>query len=406
MDTSQGGTGICSLEDLRADIPLARRYIYLNSCTFGPVPRSVQDCMADALRAENEEIIAIRGKDAGVRFYDRAERARQALADLLGVSAGDVAWTYNTTTASRLAIMGVDWQAGDRLAVSDVEHVSTMRAAAGLAQSRGVETTVIPSTEAGEPGYAGSGVFLEQLDRLLTPAHRMLVMSHVSNIDGRRLPVAEAARIARARGVRTLVDGAQSLGIFPVDAGEIGADFYSGSVHKWLLGPPGIGFLVVSGESRRDYNPFHLPVPVGDAGRAGGVPMTASALCELGTANYALRIGAGACVETARRIGLDTIEERCRLLTARLRAGLRLVPGIRVASPEEWKLSSSVTTIQLDGGTPQRCQQFVERLLEDYRIVVKYRPEICGVRIGVAGFNTAEEIEQFLAAAVHLIPQI
>ena len=134
--------------------------------------------------------------------------------------------------------------------------------------------------------------------------------------------------------------------------------------------------------------------------------MTASALCELGTANYALRIGAGASVETARRIGLGKIEARCRLLTTRLRAGLRLVSGIRVASPEEWKLSSSVTTIQLDGGTPQRCQQFVERLLEEYRIVVKYRPEICGVRIGVAGFNTAEEIEQFLAAAVHLIPQI
>ena len=167
-----------------------------------------------------------------------------------------MAWTYNTTTASRLAIMGVDWQAGDRLAVSDVEHVSTMRAAAGLAQSRGVETTVIPSTEPGEPGYAGSGFFLEQLDRLLTPAHRMLVISHVSNIDGRRLPVAEAARIARARGVRTLVDGAQSLGIFPVDAGEIGADFYSGSVHKWLLGPPGIGFLVVPRRKQEGLQPL------------------------------------------------------------------------------------------------------------------------------------------------------
>jgi len=242
MDTSLGGAEICSLEDLREYIPLTRRYNYLNSCTFGPVPRSVQDCMADALRVENEEIIAIRGKDAGVRFYDRAERARHTLADLLGVSAGDVAWTYNTTTASRLAIMGVDWQAGDRLAVSDVEHVSTMRAAAGLAQSRGVETTVIPSTGLSETVYAGPDLFLEQLDRLLTPAHRMLVMSHVSNIDGRRLPVAEAARFARARGVRTLVDGAQSLGIFPVDAGAIGADFYSGRSTSgfWVL--LGLGF--------------------------------------------------------------------------------------------------------------------------------------------------------------------
>lgn len=395
-----------TLSQLRNDIPLTRSYIYLNSCTFGPVPRSVQSCLAAALREENEEIIAVRGKEVGVRFYTRAEQARQSVADFLGVSAADVAWVYNTTTASRLAIMSIDWQAGDRLAVSDVEHVSTMRAAAGLAQSRGVETTVIPSTEASEPGYAGQGVFLEQLDRLLTPAHRMLVMSHVSNIDGRRLPVAEAVRLARARGVKTLVDGAQSLGIFPVDAGAIGADFYSGSVHKWLLGPSGIGFLVVSGEGRRVFNPFHLPVPKDAGGNADSGALTASALSELGTANYPLRIAAGACLETVQNIGLDKIEERCRLLTARLRAGLSLVPGIRVASPESWELSSSVTTIQLPEGTPERCQQFVKRLLDDYRIVVKYRPEICGVRIGVAGFNTAEETDRFLAAVEHLTPQI
>ncbi len=406
MDTSQGGTEICSLDDLRADIPLTDKYIYLNSCTFGPVPRSVQDCMADALRAENEEIIAIRGKEAGVRFYARAEQARHTLADLLGVSAGDVAWTYNTTTATRLAIMSLDWQAGDKLAVSDVEHGSTMRAAVGLKQSRGVESTFIPTTEAGATRYAGAEFFLEQLDSSLTPEHRLLVVSHVSNIDGRRLPVAEAARIARARGVMTLVDGAQSIGIFPVDVREVGAAFYSGSVHKWLSGPPGIGFLVISAEGRQGFNPFNLPVPWDASGDPNYSHVTAAALSELGTANYALRIGAGVCVETAQRIGLETIEEHSRALTAQLREGLECMPGVRVASPTDWELSSSVTTIQLDGGTPERCQQLVERLLDDFRIVVKYRPEICGVRIGVAGFNTAEEIEQFLSAAVHLIPQI
>ncbi len=406
MDTSQGGAEISSLDDLRADIPLTRNYIYLNSCTFGPVPRSVQECMADALRAENEEIIAIRGKEAGVRFYERAERARHTLAELLGVAAGDLAWTFNTTTASRLALMSLDWQKGDKLAVSDVEHLSTKRAAAGLAQSRGVETTVVPTNETGETRYTGREFFLEQLDSSLTPEHRLLVVSHVSNIDGRRLPVAEAVSIAQARGVMTLVDGAQSIGMFPVDVGEIGAAFYSGSVHKWLSGPPGIGFLVISGEGKRGYNPFDLPVPWDACGQPDYSRTTAAGLTELGTANYALRIGAGACVETARRIGLEAIEERSRSLTTQLRAGLDRVPGVRVASPTEWEISSSVTTIQLDGGTPARCQQFVERLLDDYRIVVKYRPEICGVRIGVAGFNSAEEIEQFLAATVHLIPQI
>ena len=406
MDSNQGEPEIRTLSQLRADIPLARKYIYLNSCTFGPVLQSVQRCMAAALRAENEEIIAIRGKEAGVRFYGRAEKARRTVAQLLGVAAENVAWINNTTTASRLAIMSLDWQAGDKLAVTDVEHLSTRRAARGLMQGRRVQVTVIPSAEPRALSCNAHDYFLEQLDRLLTPAHRLLVMSHVSNIDGRRLPVAEAARMARARGVKTLVDGAQSVGLFAVDAQRIGAEFTSGSVHKWLMGPPGIGFLVISDEARRAYNPYHLPTPTGAADGPDSGPPAAAALNELGTPNHALRIGAGACIETAQRIGLKRIEEHCRALTAQLRAGLRRVAGIRVASPDAWALSSSITTIQLEEGTPARCQLLVERLLDDYRIVVKFRPEICGVRIGAAAFNTADEIEQFLEAVTHLVPQV
>ena len=406
MDSEQGGADGCLFDQLRAEIPLTSQYIYLNSCTFGPVLRSVQRCMADALREENEEIIAIRGKEAGVRFYERAEKARQSAAELLGVSAANVAWVYNTTTASRLAIMSVDWRQGDKLAVTDVEHLSTHRAARGLAQGRGVEVTVVPTAEPHEGTYRGPSYFLEQLDQMLTHGHRLLVISHVSNIDGRRLPVNEATRLARSRGVKVLVDGAQSVGMLGVDAKEIGAEFFSGSVHKWLMGPPGIGFLVVSDEGKKDYNPFCLPLPTGAGGRTDGSLMAAGALNELGTQNYALRIGAGACVEAAQRIGLNKIEEQCRSLTERLRAGLRSVPGIRVASPAKWEHSSSVTTVQLQDGTPDRCLKLVERLLEEYRIVVKYRPEICGVRIGVAAFNTAEEVERLLTALGRLVPQV
>ncbi len=423
MNANRGDLDISTLAQLRADIPLhasdhkGRPYIYLNTCTFGPVLRSIQRRMAAALRAENEEIIAIRAKEPGVRFYGRVEKARHTVAEMLGVPADDVAWLYNTTTASRLAIMSFDWQPGDKLAVTDVEHLSTHSVAQGLAQGRGVEVTVIPSAEANRqaragafdsedgPGYTPS-FFLERLDRLLTPDHRLLVMSHVSNIDGRRLPVAEATRLARARGVRTLIDGAQSLGMFPVNVQEIGAEFYSGSVHKWLMGPPGIGFLVISREARQNYNPHHAPIPTDASGKPCYSQVTAATLNELGTSNAALRIGAGACVEIMQRVGLETIEKHVRALTAQLRAGLRAVPGIRVASPDAWEISSSITTIQLHEGSPARCQRLVERLLDDYRIVVKVRPEICGVRMGIAAFNTAAEIEQVLTAVAQLAPAI
>lgn len=406
MVSDPGGPIVSTLDQLRADIPLTSEYIYLNSCTFGPVLQSVQQIVADALRQENEEVIAVRGKDAGVRFYEQAENARRQVAAFLGVSAADVAWVYNTTTASRLAIMSIDWRAGDKLAVTDVEHLSTHSAARGLSQNRGVEVTTIQTAPPGAQVYEGPEYFLEQLDQTLTPEHRLLVISHISNIDGRRLPVAAAVRLARSRGVKTLVDAAQSLGMMPVNAQEIGAEFFSGSVHKWLMGPPGIGFLVISEDGRNNYNPYHLPLPTASDGRPDASLMTAAALNELGTANYSLRIGAGASIETAQHIGLETIENHCRALTMQLHAGLRDMPEIRVASPGNWEHASSVTTIQLQDDTPERCLQLVERLLDDYAIVVKYRPEICGVRIGIAAFNEPEEIEQLLIALDRLAPEV
>lgn len=393
---------ISTLAQLRADLPLTRSFVYFQTSTFGPVPQSTQRVMADALRQENELIIAIRAKETGLEFYRRAEAARHTLAEFLGVTADDVAWAYNTSSATRMAVRSFCWQPGDKLAISDVEHLSTRSLADGMRQHLGVETTVIPSGDG--PTYSPD-YFLEELDRRLTPDHRLLIMSHVANTDGRRLPVAEAVRIAAARGVKTLVDGAQSIGEFSVNVGEIDADFYSGSVHKWLLGPAGAGFLVISPRQRSSYNPNLIPIPE-DAGqnRPDSLPFTAAALSELGTPNYMLRLGAGHSVAILQRIGMAQIEEHIHGLTTRLRSGLQTIKGVRLAGPCAWDSSSAISTIQLQDGTPAQCHRLIARLLDEYQIVTKFRPEVCGIRFALAPFNTEEEVDRLLQALAHLAP--
>jgi len=386
---------IRTLAQLRADLPLTQTYAYFQTGTFAPVPESTQGVMAAAQRAENAHIIAIRGKEPGLAFYARAEAARQLLANLLGVAAEDVAWAYNATSATRMAVSSFDWQPGDQIAISDVEHLSTYSMVEGLQQRWGVESTVLPS---GDGPTFTPDFFLAQLERHLTPEHRLLILSHVANIDGRRLPVAEAVRIARSRGVKTLIDGAQSIGEFPVNVGAIGADFYSGSVHKWLMGPAGVGFLVIDRQQRAHYNPFFLPQT--DALRS------ASALSELGTPNYTLRIGAGHSIAILQQIGLDRIEQHMRGLTEHLRMNLHEINSVRLAGPPGWDDSSSISTLQLQDGTPERCQTLIARLLDEYQIVVKFRPEVCGIRVTLAAFNTAEEVDRLLEALVQLVPTV
>jgi selenocysteine lyase/cysteine desulfurase len=237
----------------------------------------------------------------------------------------------------------------------------------------------------------------------LTPDHRLLIMSHVANTDGRRLPVAEATRIASARGVKTLIDGAQAIGEFPVDVQEIGADFYSGSIHKWLLGPAGVGFLVISPEHRPFYNPNFTPIPSGVDVKSNR-RLTAGELSELGTPNYTLRLGAGHSAAILQRIGLEQIEQHIRVLTSRLRMGLREIKWARLAGPNAWALSSAISTIQLQDGSPEQCHKFIARLLDDYQIVTKFRPEVCGIRIALAAFNTTDEVDRLLDALTHLGP--
>lgn len=385
---------IHTLAQLRDDLPLTREVIYLQSGSYTPVPQATQAWMNEMLHLENAVVLGLAGKGVAGDFYELAELARQTLADFLGVSAQEVAWSQNTTTATRLAVQSLSWQAGDKLALSDVEHASTFALAQGMAQQRGVTTTVIPSGDG--PTYAPD-FFLEQLDRCLTPDHKLLILCQVANTDGRRLPVQEAVQIARERGVKTLIDGAQAVGVFPVDVGAIGADFYTGSLHKWLMGPAGLGFLMVNRAHLPDYNPYWLPRP-------NEKPLSAATQSEVGTPNYTLRLGAGYAVTLLQQIGLAQIESQMATLTAQLRNGLRDIPGVRNAGPDAWALSSSLTTLQVDGGSLAQCQQLVTLLRERYRIVTKVRPEVCGVRVSVAAFNTAAEVDQLLTALAAIVP--
>lgn len=383
-----------TLDALRADLPITQRFIYLQTGSYAPLPASTQAYMAALQREENEQVLAAGGKGSTSAFHARAERARQQLATLLGVPPAQFAWTYNTTTATRLAVHSLRWQPGRKLAISDVEHASTVDLARGLQQVAGVATTVVPT---GPDDTFAPDYFLEQLDRRLTPDHQLLILCHVANTDGRRLPVAEAVRLARARGVKTLIDGAQAVGVFPVDAGAINADFYSGSLHKWLMGPAGAGFLLVNGACLDQYNPNIVPLP-----SAGAPRLTAGELSELGTANHVVRMGAAFSVMTLQAIGLEQLETQMRRLTQRLRDGLNQLPGFRQLGPAQWEDSSSITTIAPLDCTLAKCQKIFAALRERYSIITKVRPEVTGIRISVAAFNTEQEIDRLLVALAAL----
>jgi selenocysteine lyase/cysteine desulfurase len=392
---------ISTLAQLRADIALTRDFAFFQTGSEGPVPDSTQRVVCATLREASG--LALGGVKSYSAFNQRAEGARQTLAALLNVSTEELAWTQNTTSAIDLAVRSLPWRAGDRLALSGTEHTSTRTLVQGLEQFTGCKTTVIP---VGDGTHYSPELFLGELDRLLTSDHRLLIISQVSCIDGRRLPVVEATRIAQGRGVKVLVDGAQAVGQFPVDVAEIDPEFYAGSVHKWLLGPAGIGYLVVARRQLPEFNPRLRPrpqtgEPVGNASLVAAASQT-----EIGTQSLSLRLGTGHAAEMVQRIGLDRIESHICALTARLRDGLRRVKGFNVLTPDPWELSSGITSLQFPHRSAAQVRRLIERIWVEYQAVVKFQVDFSGIRISVASFNSLGEVERLLAALTKLVPEM
>jgi len=391
---------IHTLAQLRADIALTNQFAYFQTGSEGPLPDPAQAIIAAVVREENCSALA--GRNAYGDLMQRAESARVSLGRLLNVQPMDLCWTQNTSSSNRLALGSLPWSAGDRLAMTATEHVSTRHVARRIHQITGRQPTIIPVGDAGSytPAY-----FLEQLDRLLTPDHRLLVMSHVSCLDGRRLPLIEATRLAHARGVKVLIDGAQAVGQFPVDVAAIDPEFYAGSVHKWLLGPAGIGYLYVARRELPSFYPNLMPLPEANE----PTPPDAGSRSQIGTETLSLRMAAAFMVDSFLAIGLQTVEAHVAALTRRLRDGLRELLALgtfEIISPYEWALSSGITSLRFPTWPAEKVQALIDRIWDEFRVVVKFQVDFAGIRISVASFNSADEVDQLLLALRTLLPQM
>jgi L-cysteine/cystine lyase len=206
------------------------RYAYLNTGTFGPLPRASVEAMQAVERQELEH-----GRSSRAYFEQvlaQREELRGAFAGLLASQPEQVALTASTTEGCNIVLCGLGIGPDDEVVTTDSEHPGLM---GGLVVSgaalRIAEVRDLPV-----------GNVLDAIESCITSRTRLVALSHVSWITGAVFPVRELA----GRGVPVLVDGAQAAGAVPVDVEELGVDFYTVSAQKWLLGPASTGALYVA----------------------------------------------------------------------------------------------------------------------------------------------------------------
>jgi cysteine desulfurase / selenocysteine lyase len=306
------------IEKLRNDTPGVARRAHFNNAGASLMPTPVVDAMVDYIGLE----ASIGGYEAAYERKAALDAVYTSVARLIGASPDEIALMENATVAWQMAFYSLPFRPGDRILTACAEYAANYVAFLQVAKRFGVVIDVIPHDDRG-------GLDVDALERMIDHRVRLIALTWVPTNGGPVSPVAEVGRIARARGVRFLVDACQAVGQMQVDVNAIGCDMLSATGRKFLRGPRGTGFLYV----RRDLVP-ELEPPVIDH---FGAPWVAPHRYELRADarrfetwenNYAARLGLGVAVDYALSIGLGEIESRCAAVTAKLRASLEEIPAI------------------------------------------------------------------------------
>jgi len=359
----------------RDDFLLDPDLIYLNTGSLGATPRVVMDKVFEAWQQLETDPV---GQNWGP-LNKEAEQVRADLAAFVGCETKEIAITRNTTEGIHQIAQGLNLTKGDRILTTDHEHGSCMAAWQYLKRYQGVE---IDQVTLPVPPDSDDQV-VNLFRNALTPRTQVILVSHVTHTTGLRLPIKKLAKLAEAKNLLLIVDGAQAPGMLDINLKESGCHAYASSAQKWLLAPKGLGWLYV-----RDGLAERIHPPMLQAG-----PRVYTA--PVGTRNVPNIIGLGETIRYHQAIGKSKIEEHVLGLRDHLLQRLGSLPQVKVISPKDRTLASGIVSIALPKAFP--AGRFVRTLREKYQIVVRVvGSKFNAIRVSMHIYNTREHVDRLV----------
>ncbi len=374
---------------VKGQFMIRKDLIMLNAANLCPSPYPVQQTVFKLTRdLDTDPSFNNRGKFNGLR-----EEARQKLAKYLGADPGEIAITRNTSEGNNIVIGGLTFKPVDEVVVWDENHPTANVAWDVRAERYGFKVirvkvpAVIDNTEQ----------LINPFRKVMTNRTRVICFSHVSNLSGIALPAKEICAMARDRNILSHIDGAQTFGSHAMNLSDIGCDFYTGSSHKWFVGPKEVGVLYV----RKDRIPDLGPSIIG-IGYPGSLEKGAVKFETLGQRDDARIAAMGKTVDFHNSIGRVRIEARIRNLTAALKTKLsRKIPDIKFYTPLKLEHSGGVVVFSVPGVDFSTA---LNRLYNDHNIgCAVFGGDKPGIRMCPHIYNTMEQIDKAVNAVVEAL---
>ncbi|HKI31663.1 MAG TPA: aminotransferase class V-fold PLP-dependent enzyme, partial [Gemmataceae bacterium] len=302
----------------------------LNTGSFGPLPRCVFDRVTELRRQLAAEPMDFLLRTAPPLLWE----ARERLATFLGGDPRRLVFTANVSAAVNVVAAGLRLTAPGEILLTDHEYGAMHWCWERAAQRQGLTLRTFPlPLLANEPG-----ALVEAVRGALSERTRLLFFSHVLSPTGLVLPAREICAEARRRGVLTVVDGAHAVAMLPVHLDVIGADFYGGNCHKWLLAPTGSGFLYLGKGNEDRLQPlqvswgWHHDPARRDERDEWGTTGRLRALEFEGTRDPCPWLAVPAAIDFQTALGWQRIRERIEELVRHVRLWLLAVPGLTPAT--------------------------------------------------------------------------
>jgi cysteine desulfurase/selenocysteine lyase len=325
---------------------------------------------------------------------DHFEDARETIAGLLNCPAENTIFTKNATEGLNLIAGGIDWQDGDHIITTLMEHHSDLLPWMEL-RKRGVELTIV------EPDNEGH-VSLEALEQHVRPSTRLIAVTHISNSFGSIQDAHGICKLARDHDSLCLIDGSQSAGHMPVNLKQMDCDFFVTPGHKGLLGPQGTGVAYI--KEPEAIKPLNVGGgAVRSVTTAGYELEETPARFEAGTPNIPGGIGLGRAVKYVQEIGVSNIEKHERQLAQNAARRLAQIEGVDVYGPRD---RGAVVPFNVRGLNPHD----VAMILDETRQICLRSGYHCAmpgidfmkiegtVRASFALYNTEEEVDALVEA--------
>ena len=324
--------------------------------------------------------------DNRVKLGEGRENTRKLLAEFLRVTPEEIVITRNTSESNNLVSTGVDLKAGDEVLLTADNHPSNHTAWQEKAKRFGFTVRDVPVPNP-HPGFDH---YVDVFTKAITPKTKLIAFTHLTSTVGDLFPAKEICKLARDRGILTLVDGAQTFGLLDVDLSDIQPDFYSGSAHKWPCGPKENGVLYINKNAQtKIWASIYSAYP----GRVG----VSRSFEGFGQRDEPAMIAFGEALKLQTQIGRAQIERRSRELTQALVQGLKKIDGVKIWTSPDPSRRAAVLSFQ-PGTLDVRKLSTALYLKDRIGCATRGGQDRPGIRLSPHFYNTHADIDRTVAA--------